>query len=61
MLGARRKLLDVSGFEPAYFRDFDVSADGQKFLFIRAEPDTRPTRIDVMLNWLPELEKRVPK
>jgi len=61
VLGARRKLLDVSAFEPAYFRDFDVSADGQKFLFIRAEPDTRPTRINLMLNWLSELEKRVAK
>jgi Tol biopolymer transport system component len=55
VLGARKKLLDVSGFEPGYFHDFDVSADGQRFLFIRAEPGARPTRIDVMVNWFPEL------
>jgi hypothetical protein len=36
-----------------------VSADGQRFLFIRADPDARPTRINVMLNWFPELERRV--
>ena len=59
VLGERRKLLDVSGFEPGYFHDFDVSPDGQRFLFIRAEPGTRPTRIDVMVNWFPELQRRV--
>ena len=59
VLGDRKKLLDVSGFEPGYFHDFDVSPDGQRFLFIRAEPGARPTRIDVMLNWFPELERRV--
>ena len=58
VLGARKKLLDVSGFEPGYFHDFDVSPDGQRFLFIRAEPGGRPTRLDVMLNWFPELERR---
>jgi len=56
-LGTRKKLLDVSAFEPAYFHDFDVAADGQRFLFIRAEPDARPTRIDVILNWFPELKR----
>ena len=35
--------MDVSAFEPGYFHDFDVSADGQRFLFIRAEPESRPT------------------
>ena len=53
-------LLDVSAFEPQYFHEFDVSADGQRFLFIRAEPDSRPTRIDVILNWFPELAATVP-
>ena len=61
MLGDRKKLLDVSGFEPGYFRDFDVSADGQRFLFIRAEPGARPTRIDVILNWFPELARLLGK
>ena len=58
-LGMRKPLIDVSAFEPAYFHDFDVSADGQRFLFIRAEPDARPTRIDVILNWFPELSRLV--
>jgi dipeptidyl aminopeptidase/acylaminoacyl peptidase len=58
-LGSRKKLLDVSAYEPAYFHDFDVSADGKRFLFIRSEPDARPTRIDVILNWFPELGRLV--
>jgi eukaryotic-like serine/threonine-protein kinase len=61
VLGDRKKLMDVSAFEPGYFHDFDVSANGQKFLFIRAEPESRPTRLDVILNWLPELERTVAK
>ena len=61
VLGDRKKLLDVSSFEPGYFHDFDVSPDGQRFLFIRAEPGSRPTRLDVMLNWFPELERRAGK
>jgi Tol biopolymer transport system component len=60
-LGDRRKLLDVSGFEPGYFHDFDVSADGERFLLIRPEPDARPTRIDVIVNWFPELARLVTK
>ncbi len=57
VLGERHRLLDVSAFESMYFHDFDVSPDGQRFLFIRAEPDARPTRIDVIVNWFPELAR----
>ncbi len=57
VLGERRRLVDVSAFESMYFHDFDVSPDGQRFLFIRAEPDARPTRIDVIVNWFPELAR----
>jgi hypothetical protein len=57
VLGERRKLLDLSAFEPAYFHEFDVSADGRRFLLIRAEPGARPTRLDVILNWFPELTR----
>jgi len=60
-LGARKKVIDVSAFEPAYFHDFDVSADGRRFLFIQSEPDARPTRIDVILNWFPELRRLTQK
>lgn len=61
VLGARKTLFDVSAFEPGYFHDFDVSADGERFLFIRAEPGARPTRIEVVVNWFPELAARAGK
>jgi hypothetical protein len=60
VLGARRKLLDVSAYDPAYFHEFDVSADGQKFLLIRTDAAARPVRLDVILNWFQELTQRVP-
>ncbi|CAN5830045.1 hypothetical protein BH18ACI5_BH18ACI5_19430 [soil metagenome] len=31
VLGERRRLLDLSRFDPGYFHEFDVSADGQRF------------------------------
>ena len=58
VLGERRKLLDVSGFEPQYFHEFEVAPDG-RFLFLRAEPGSRPARLDVILDWFPELEQKV--
>jgi hypothetical protein len=56
--GARRKLLDVAPYEPQYFHEFDVAPDGERFLFVRAEPGARPTRLDVVTNWFPELERK---
>ena len=58
-LGERRRLLDVSDYEPQYFQEFAVSADGQRFLFLRADPESRATRIDVILDWFPELAAKV--
>ena len=58
-LGERRKLIDVSAFESMYFHEFDVSADGKQFLFIRAAAEARPTRLDVIVNWPKELSKTV--
>ncbi len=39
--------------------DFDVTADGQRFLFAKTEEEPRP-EIDVVLNWTEELKQRVP-
>jgi serine/threonine-protein kinase len=56
-IGERRKLLDVSAFESMYFVEFDVSADGRRFLFIKSAPEARPTRLDVIVNWGAELAR----
>jgi dipeptidyl aminopeptidase/acylaminoacyl peptidase len=58
-IGERRKLLDLSAYDPGYFHDFDVSPDGQRFLVIRTEPASRPVRLDVIVNWADELKAKV--
>jgi Tol biopolymer transport system component len=57
VLGERRKLLDLSAYDTGQLHEFDVSADGEKFLLIRTEPESRPTRLDVVLNWTEALKR----
>lgn len=57
VVGARRKLLDLSAYQPGVFQDFDVSADGQRFLLIRAERASLPVRLNVIMNWFHELTR----
>jgi len=42
--------------------NYDVSADGQRFLMIKAveQGETAPTQINVVLNWTEELKRLVP-
>ena len=58
VLGERKKLLDLSAYDSGYFHEFDVSADGQRFLLIRTESASRPVRLDIILNWIDELTKK---
>jgi eukaryotic-like serine/threonine-protein kinase len=58
-LGERKKVIDVSAFESMYFHEFDVSADGKQFLFVRSTPEARPTRLEVIVNWGRELARIV--
>jgi dipeptidyl aminopeptidase/acylaminoacyl peptidase len=53
--GARQKVLDLSAYDSGYLHEFDVSPDGQRFLLIRTAPESRPTRLDLVLNWSEEL------
>jgi hypothetical protein len=48
----------LSGGSP--LANFDVSADGQRFLMIKASEEAPPTQINVVLNWFEELKRRVP-
>ena len=43
--------------------EYDVSPDGRggvRFLMVRREPSSVPTHINVVFNWLAELERLVP-
>jgi hypothetical protein len=38
--------------------NFDVSADGQRFLMIRGEQDPAPTQVNLELDWTEELKRK---
>jgi eukaryotic-like serine/threonine-protein kinase len=44
-------------------RSWDISPDGRRFLLVRPVPLTDPpvSRINVVLNWIEELQRRVPR
>ena len=48
------------GFGWYGYANYDVSPDGQRFLMIRSEEESAPTRIHVVLNWAEELKAKVP-
>jgi Tol biopolymer transport system component/predicted Ser/Thr protein kinase len=47
---------------PATLPNYDVSPDGQRFLMLKPaeQAQAAPTQINVVLNWLEELKRRVP-
>jgi Tol biopolymer transport system component len=47
---------------PRSFPNYDVSADGQRFLMLKANEQAQaaPTQINVVLNWFEELKQKVP-
>ena len=63
--GAASKVLNAP-YYTVRTRAYDVSRDGQKFLMIKegrrdAPAGAPPTSMVVVLNWLAELEARIPK
>jgi hypothetical protein len=47
---------------PATSPNYDVSADGQRFLMLKPADtgESAPTQINIVLNWFEELKRRVP-
>jgi serine/threonine-protein kinase len=45
-------------FDTTQDGNFDVSKDGSFFVMVEADPDQRPTRLQVVLNWSEELRQR---
>jgi len=57
--------LGTGGGQPAIATNvtvngFAVMPDGEHFLMIRSEPETVPTKINVIFNWFEELKRLVP-
>jgi Tol biopolymer transport system component len=45
-------------FDTTQNKSFDVFPDGSGFVMVEVDPDTRPTRLNVVLNWIEELKKK---
>ena len=62
--GAPTKLFDGRYVGGPFWRTYDVSRDGQRFLMIKdnadAEQPSTPTSVVVALNWFEELKRRLP-
>jgi dipeptidyl aminopeptidase/acylaminoacyl peptidase len=57
--GTPRKLFDRSNFLFNHrFHSYSVSPDGKHFLVIQRDPGSVPRHLDVILNWLDELDHR---
>ncbi len=41
-------------------QNFDVFPDGQSFVMIKTDPESTPTRLNVILNWLEEVKRLAP-
>jgi serine/threonine-protein kinase len=54
-LGASRRLFDWKRQETdRFFRSYDTSPDGKRFLMIRRDPGSVPRQLNVILNWSDE-------
>jgi serine/threonine-protein kinase len=58
--GSPRRLFDIRAAATVPDRSYDVSLDGQRFLFIKEDTNTPPSDIVVVLDWLEELKAKVP-
>jgi len=58
------RMLFEGRYDPPPFpiANYDVSADGQRFLMLKPteQAQAAPTQINVVLNWFEELKQKVP-
>jgi hypothetical protein len=41
--------------------NFDISPDGRYFVMVEADPEATPSRLQIVLNWLEEVKRAVPR
>jgi Tol biopolymer transport system component len=46
-------------FDTTQDNNYDIAPDGASFVMVEANPDTRPTRLHLVLNWSEELKRLV--
>ena len=63
-IGSPAKLFDTKYAEPNPSRHYDLSADGQRFLMLKAsatgDPNATPVSMVLVEHWFEELKQRVP-
>jgi hypothetical protein len=47
-------------FQGPFLSDFDVSADGERFVMVQTDQDSAANQIQVVLNWFEELKRLAP-
>jgi hypothetical protein len=61
VVGKPRKLFEGPySRSPAFWPNYDVTPDGQRFLMVKGSPPIPATRINVVLNWAEELKRLGP-
>ena len=61
-IGSPAKVFDTKYAEPNPSRHYDVSADGQRFLMLKAttgDPNATPVSMVLVEHWFEELKQRV--
>ena len=46
--------------EAAGMRNWDATPDGERFILVKRPPELQARRVNVVLNWLDELQVKVP-
>jgi serine/threonine-protein kinase len=54
------ELLFTGPFDTTQDHNFDVAPDESSFVMVEADQESRPTRLQVVVNWFEELKQRVP-
>ncbi len=59
-LAGKPQFLFDGPFDTTQDLNFDISPDGTHFVMVEADPDAKPTRLQIVLNWSAELNRLVP-
>jgi Tol biopolymer transport system component len=61
VVGMPRKVFERKyNASDAFWPNYDVSPDGQRFLMVKSSPPSPATRVNVVLDWSEELKRLVP-
>ena len=58
-VSGKPQLLFDGPFDTTQDMNVDISPDGRSFVMVEADPDAKPTKVNVILNWSEELARIV--